>query len=1298
MIPVARPRPSDRRGRSAPTLLTLLATLAIAIAAMLGPGHDRAEADEPLEVEPLSRSEFPLNDEPDGPLPIQRFYLFDEQSDLDVYAQRWADPDYVVLRGDSYRDLLVGQRASGTSTTIVEDAIDSDGSAVITKTVIQCRIVDRRVLVEIDLEILRPASEPGSGEASASTSRPRLELNLEGLRPARAQRLDGEARPVDELAMQLDRETNRWSIPELDVGRQRIAIAGELDVQTRDGISNVALGLPVSQSTYLVVESPEPLESVRVDGKSLLPLVDADLEVGGDQAEPESDVNSDASTESASSARYGLWLTPRPLFRLDWTASRRGPSVEPLTQLDGRIRVAVDADAMETVARFDVEAIRGQIDELVFRYDLADEILAVTIGDRDIAFQTTSRGVDGLLIVPLPSTLMTREMIGLTIRSRRTLRNQRYEDLSGFALESAISQTGTLVVRQTGDLWASGQAVEGLRALDLQQEIPDEDRSPFNVLAYRITRQPFLLNLSLAPIPSRTRVLGIDTRLDLETDGPLATLTQTVQWDVAATPRNVASLEVTVPSDLDLVEVGPAEVVRATGPLPDPVPGALARTLTVRLSDEAMTRGRYTLRLVGRRILELEPSVEVRLGLLSLEADASNTRGIFQVRAPRHLRVDVESPDFLDVKGLANTDPNNSDDRSISRDEAWTTRQTWRYRSQPRAVALGIAQRPEVLSVRRRAEARIDPERIVVTQIWMLESTQRPLGQIPILVPPGIEDLRLETSGPRFVPDELDETSEATRDEMGAQASRPRRVLLDLSDVQTSRRSVTFSFATPQDDPPSTGDPPRRLTIPLLAVLDASSLIRSDTVAVSMAPGILVRPDDPGWTVETGTSAIVNELDPSQPWSVSRQLKAVNDPTDEEIADTGVGTLDEQPEEPSGLIVRTWRTETLELARAIVRHQQIITTIGEDKRWLVTTRIHMDRRPGSLRLGVPASARWRGVRIDDVPVDRLIPTEPLDDQPSTLNERQYRLDLPVLPNGNGVNGIGSVVELDLIYEPTVGGSPGTPPRLLNALVERTTWEVRVPRRNALLGTPRGWSDANRWVWSGIVWERQPMQAGKAFANEDIIDTSNGPRRSSSTASLTHHPYLFSKRGDPAHLDVQVVPRVLIFFVASGSALALVLVVLALSPGRLDLVLISLLLLVLTAWIWDPAWTALALQSSVVGVLLGLLSVLIKWAVRRVPRRLQRTRALVPANPGSVTRLSASGSRSSTTGRGLQERLRQIGTTSAELDVTANDSTTIRRHPERSDDPNATRPTRRRPIIVVDSETGTAANQPPQPPS
>ena len=151
------------------------------------------------------------------------------------------------------------------------------------------------------------------------------------------------------------------------------------------------------------------------------------------------------------------------------------------------------------------------------------------------------------------------------------------------------------------------------------------------------------------------------------------------------------------------------------------------------------------------------------------------------------------------------------------------------------------------------------------------------------------------------------------------------------------------------------------------------------------------------------------------------------------------------------------------------------------------------------------------------------------------------------------------------------------PRLKEgAIVQESSWELRVPENLAILGVPADWSDANQWVWSGFVFKRRPATSG---------------RGSSGTASDGTHAYLFGRVGEPTAIAPMVVSRASLVGVCSGVLLAVGLLLMSVRQSS-RMVAFGLVVLLLAAIVAvPPSVVPQVAQSSVLGLALLMIAVM-----------------------------------------------------------------------------------------------------------
>src|SRR5262249_45365280 len=154
---------------------------------------------------------------------------------------------------------------------------------------------------------------------------------------------------------------------------------------------------------------------------------------------------------------------------------------------------------------------------------------------------------------------------------------------------------------------------------------------------------------------------------------------------------------------------------------------------------------------------------------------------------------------------------------------------------------------------------------------------------------------------------------------------------------------------------------------------------------------------------------------------------------------------------------------------------------------------------------------WIGARVDGRTADRV---------DFDKSRSEYLLRFP----GDALSRP-ALVELELEeVAPSSGVSWRLPELSGGGVVLQALWEVRLPWSAALVGIPRGWSDENQWLWTGLSWKRG---SGKETAglNEWLLGTGAAASATDDFAGSSldsSDRYLFSRRGQPMALHAWIV--------------------------------------------------------------------------------------------------------------------------------------------------------------------------------
>ena len=176
-----------------------------------------------------------------------------------------------------------------------------------------------------------------------------------------------------------------------------------------------------------------------------------------------------------------------------------------------------------------------------------------------------------------------------------------------------------------------------------------------------------------------------------------------------------------------------------------------------------------------------------------------------------------------------------------------------------------------------------------------------------------------------------------------------------------------------------------------------------------------------------------------------------------------------------------------------------------------------------------------------------------------------------------------------------------PPQLLgHVFVERTYWQLVLPRDEHLISRPAGYTPDFVWGWEGSYWGRQPFLEQFDLENWVGGDQSSGVLHRPAPPPRTNR-YLFSTLGAGKRLNVRTAARSLIVLATSGSALVAGLLLLYVPwTRRRGVLLVALLILLSLAAIY-PEPIMLIAQAGSLGLILSLFAGFLRRVVARPER-------------------------------------------------------------------------------------------------
>jgi hypothetical protein len=479
-----------------------------------------------------------------------------------------------------------------------------------------------------------------------------------------------------------------------------------------------------------------------------------------------------------------------------------------------------------------------------------------------------------------------------------------------------------------------------------------------------------------------------------------------------------------------------------------------------------------------------------------------------------------------------------------------------------RLLEINVMRNPRTLIQETALSAQISKRWVDVLERSTIGVRHGVLSALEILVPAEIVD--------RW---ELLDKELSDRKELGREPGGARRYRLTLSrpvvDKLTLRFRYRLNLASSLD-----ASSAQEVTIPSISFKEV--LPGPTKVEMSLAPEIVLKETDTGW------------------------IRSFEDTRAEPSGDGAILSFNESDPAARG---RPFRFKALALVPvplpSMVVPRVLLKTVSSDDDSVRTSASYWIESHGpDFAFALPDGARWIGGRIDG----RI--AEHVDYNPTLAG---YRLRFPAELGSKS-----ALVELQ--YEQGKKGFVSTwrAPRLLDGDVAlQTFWELRIPSSLALVGVPPGWSDENRWAWSGITWKRRPSQTisavnqwiggGPALTRKlDEFDVANPDDTDR---------YLFSRCGAPAPLGVWVVSRSRLVAIFSGAALLIGFVAifskLRFRTTWLTIAVLSLLAAILA----PPSVIFLALESALLGVVLTLVGLLIELLIERIKSRSGRPRTV-----------------------------------------------------------------------------------------
>ncbi|MBI3838755.1 MAG: hypothetical protein HY288_12590, partial [Planctomycetia bacterium] len=218
--------------------------------------------------------------------------------------------------------------------------------------------------------------------------------------------------------------------------------------------------------------------------------------------------------------------------------------------------------------------------------------------------------------------------------------------------------------------------------------------------------------------------------------------------------------------------------------------------------------------------------------------------------------------------------------------------------------------------------------------------------------------------------------------------------------------------------------------------------------------------------------------------------------------------------------------------------------------------------------------------------------------PELDRQRELSIALPGLPRSEHL--------LELRYHfvdaQTLGQLALACPQLNPAgWTQQLYWQLVLPENEHVLFAPAHYTREFSWVWSGLLWQRQPpleqreLESWVGTVSSGAVTSGDSPRVAGETEEQfaarerqrvgSTNRYLFSTVGTVEPLEVYSLTRARLVFLASLPLLLGGLLVIYFPSARHPAVLFALALFILSASLVDPESAVLLAQASSLGLVL-----------------------------------------------------------------------------------------------------------------
>jgi hypothetical protein len=1035
-------------------------------------------------------------------------------SDLSELLKKLKQPDLILIRPGSPAAATVAPAAGPLTPAIAAGSAAGAGarSHAVSAVKVRGKLDDdlAHLAVELDLSLL----VPGPAWVPLGLESPIVTSAREGERELELRALD----------------RGRWEVRLEGTGRHTLVADLQVPVKLNPERKHLDLGIPLAASTYLELEIPARVQDVALGTGE--PVGKAPL-AGG------------------KGTRLSAHLTPRSRLALEWSDESMSPAqYAPLLAAQVEIAVHADGEAVTTRSSWEIRCVRGTLHDLQIQLDKQEVVQTIQLGD-----QFLIGGIEGnVLKIPLPEPMGPRTTRQLTIETRRPLPAgpRRILALPSLPLVHAVEQSGAIGVTQSPDLWLSVDSMQGLLRID-PRDLPSKLAArPGTSLAFRFLDRQFSLDLAVEDAPPLFRA-STRARLVLEDE----TATSQTSIEIQRVRGRLFSVDVAVPSGVDLVSAGPPEVVQSQsarklqakteGPV-DTQTGPPAQLLTLQLTPLARDQKALVLNLTTRQ--RIAPDQALRLGLVAPAGGVPGSSVVSVFTEPNtsfELARDYGAGNAEDsgfrVIPPATPAAYGDGTRERAADAVLTSDQnrTW--------LRGRLTRHLRAVSYENTVSAQVFAGRVDVRQETALQVRN---GSIP--------SLRVRAPFARAELWDVQCKEYARREEVG-RGDREGDYLLHFDPPITDRSVLIFRFRIPLEPVLAAAEVKSR--IPWVRIDEPAT--GSTAIALAAAPGIKAAVEEAAWS---GTGAEWEY----QGASASALRYRLARPG-------GEG-------ERSGLPLAARLLEQIALPSVLAPRALLRTVVGPGRDSRTCAWYWLEGHGGEVFFRLPEGATIVRVRIDGRATDQLESLPPTE---------SVRLNLPAESKSRPVL-------VELVYQtPAYTGSAWSPPALEEgAVVLQTLWVVQVPASQTMVGVPDGWADENEWYWDTYVWKRRPWRSmarlgawltgSPALAGN--VDEVLGAEQDDA------HSFLFSRSGEPGPLRPTLASRAWIVGLCSGAVLLLgFLVTFARVPFRF--VWMGLAVLgVLAAATVQPSTLLLVAQSAVSGVILTFLGLLIQRLIGR----------------------------------------------------------------------------------------------------